>query len=197
MSNALGQQLFFWGRDVIHPRGNLLCEFGLERFKHKGVTGSSCYRTIFQNDIIELHSLCVGRYSQDTPSFFYTRQYRRCWVYEDEKPPIPGQYEKDLLNKKSFDKIEIASRNFLEWWLLYESWIESTIGIEYRNECYRSYRNLSRSKAWLQPSDALSWLQKYMESPNRVPRAKNWNRKPKSNTFLFPSKSSKRYPSFK
>ena len=72
LSDALGQQLFFWGCDVTHPRGNLLCTFGLERCKHKNLTVSSYYRTIYKNDIIELHSLCVGRYSQQSPSFLHS-----------------------------------------------------------------------------------------------------------------------------
>ena len=189
LSNALGQQLFFWGRDVMYSEGNLLCEFGLERHKPNGITGSSCYRTTYKDDIIELHSLCVGRYSQSTPSLFYTRQYRKLWVYEDKVPPIPGHYNEALLNKKAWDKIEIASRSFLEWWLEYESWIETTIGQEYRYKCYRAYRNLSKSKSWLQPHDALSWLTSYMDSPTTVPRAKNWIRKPKSNARIFSSKT--------
>ena len=177
VSNALGQQLFFWGCDVKYTHGNLLCAFGLERYKHKGVQGSSCYRTLYKNDIIELHSLCVGRYSQHVPSFYYTRQYRRCWVYEDSKPPIPGNCDEEKLNKKAFHKIEMASRNFLEWWLVYESWIQKTTSPEYRTKCYRAYRKLPGTKIWLQPSDALSWLHMYMDSPNSVPRAKNWKKK--------------------
>jgi len=177
LSNALGQQLFFWGRDVMYSEGNLLCKFGLERYKPEGITGSSCYRTTYKDDIIELHSLCVGRYSQNTPSLFYTRQYRKLWVYEDKKPPIPGYYEEDLLNKKALDKIEIASRSFLEWWLEYETWIEMTIGLDYRYKCYRAYRSLSKSKPWLQPREGLSWLKCYMDSPNTVPRAKKWNKR--------------------
>ena len=189
LSNALGQQLFFWGRDVMYPEGNLLCEFGLERYKPKDITGSSCYRTIYHDDIIELHSLCVGRYSQSKPSLFYTRQYRKLWVYDDEKPPLPGHYNEGLLNKKDLDKIEIASRSFLEWWLEYESWIDSTIGQDYRYKCYRAYRSLSKSKTWLQPRDGLAWLTCYMDSPKTVPRAKNWIQRSKSSTKRPSSKN--------
>ena len=32
-SKGLGQHLFYWGHDVVHPRGNLLCEFGFEKYK--------------------------------------------------------------------------------------------------------------------------------------------------------------------
>ena len=175
-TKALGQQLYFWGCDVTHPNGNLLCEYGLERRKNEGVKGSSCYRLVYQGDIIELHGLCVGRYSKDKSSFLYTRKHRRCWIYEDSKPPLPGSYNKNLIKNKSIHQIEMASRRFLEWWLEYESWISTQTHPSYRNQCYRSYRKLPKAKLWLQPNDALSWLQHYMDSPSTLKRAKNWKK---------------------
>ena len=175
-TNALGQQLYFWGCDVVHPSGNLLCEYGLERRKEEGVTGSSCYRTKYKDDIIELHGLCVGRYSKNQPSFIFTRKYRRCWVYEASKPPLPGHYDKDLIKTTSIHQIEIASRRFLEWWLEYESWIASRTSPIYRQKCYRAFRKLAKSKPWLQPDDAISWLQNYMDSPSTLQRAKKWKK---------------------
>ena len=105
-TNALGQQLFFWGCDVVHPSGNLLCRYGLERHKDPRVEGTSCYRTNYKSDIIELHGWCVGRYSRDNPSFLYTRKHAKCWVYNDSKPPLPGLYEKNLIQKDSFQQID-------------------------------------------------------------------------------------------
>jgi len=43
-TDLLGQQMYFWGRDVIHPRVNLLCENGFEKRKSEGLEGTSCYR---------------------------------------------------------------------------------------------------------------------------------------------------------
>lgn len=168
LSKALKQQLFFWGCDVVHSRGNLLSAFGLERCKYPNIKGSSCYRTIYKDDIIELHSLCVGRYSEHRPSFFYTREYRLCCVYEDSKPPLPGHYDETLINKKSFDKIQKASRSFTEWWVEYEHWIETVTEPEYRIQCHRSYLKLPNSKKWLKPCEALSWLQQFIDSPELV-----------------------------
>ena len=173
-TTGLGQQLYFWGCDVVHPDGNLLCEYGLERRKEESVTGSSCYRTEYKNDIIELHGLCVGRYSEDKPSFLYTRKYRRCWVYEDSNPPLPGFYDKKLIQKKSVDQLEVASRRFLEWWLEYESWIAVRTDPDYRKNCFRSYRKLPKAKIWLKPNDAIQWLQTYLDSPTTLKRAKRW-----------------------
>ena len=176
-TKALGQQLYFWGCDVIHPSGNLLCAYGMERRKEEGVKGTSCYRTTYKDDIIELHGLCVGRYSKNNASFLYTRKYRRCWIYEDSTPPLPGEYDKKLIKKKPIHQVELASRRFLEWWLEYESWIASRTNPAYRNKCYRYFRKLPTSKPWLQPDDAVSWLQQYMDSPGSLQRAKKWKRK--------------------
>ena len=106
-TNALGQQLYFWGCDVLYPDANLLCEYGLERRKEEGVERTSCYRAPYKNDIIELHGLCVGRYSKVGPSFLYTRKFRRCWVYEDSEPPLPGYYDTQIIDKSSIQKIEL------------------------------------------------------------------------------------------
>ena len=175
-TNALGQQLFFWGCDVTHPGGNLLCKYGLERQKTAKIEGSSCYRTVYKGDIIELHGLCVGRYSKQNPSFLYTRRYRSCWVYDDSKPPLPGQYDKNLIIKKPLAQVEVASRLFLEWWLDYEAWVAANTRSDYRKKCYRSFRKLSSAKTWLRPTDATSWLQTYMDSPATLKRAKKWKR---------------------
>ena len=175
-TNALGQQLYFWGCDVIYPGSNLLCEYGLERHKEGGVKGTSCYRTRYKGDIVELHGLCVGRYSKENPSFLFTRRYRRSWIYNDYKPPLPGHYDKSLIKRNSIPQIEIASRGFLEWWLEYESWIAKTTRPNYRKNCFRTFRKISKSKSWLPPDEALLWLKQYMDSPSNLRRAKHWNK---------------------
>ena len=189
-SNALAQYLFYWGRDVTHPQGNLLCKFGLEKYKRKGVSGSSCYKMNYQGDIIELHSFCVGRYSQKKPSLLYTRQDHKCWVYKDDRPPPPGQYNPTLINKSSIEKLEVASRNFLEWLLDYESWVAANTHRDYRTNCYASFKRLPRSRTWLPPQDGLLWLHDYMHKPDTLSRAKDWKRqreKPSPTRFAKPS----------
>ena len=173
---ALGQQLYFWGRDVLHQDGNLLCEYGLERYKADGVKGSSSYRIQYKDDLIELHRVCVGRYSNSHPSFLYTRKYGRCWIYDDATPPFPGRYDKTRLKKNPFEQLELAGRRFLEWWLEYEAWIATRTSPGYRRQCYRSYRKLPDSRSWLKPADAIMWLQQYMDSPASLKRAKKWKR---------------------
>ena len=179
-TKALGQQLYFWGCDARHPRGNLLCEFGLERRKEEGVTGSSCYSMSYNDDIIELHGLCVGRYSKTNPSFLYTRQHKSCWVYEDSRPPVPGCYNRELINTKSIERVEQASRAFLEWWLEYEAWVTTHTDAGYRQHCHQLFRRKSKASSWLKPADAQAWLQQYMDSPETLQRAKRWKQQRRS-----------------
>ncbi|MGC6508846.1 MAG: hypothetical protein ACON4U_10545 [Myxococcota bacterium] len=175
-SNALGQYLFFWGCDAVHHQGNLLCEYGFERHKKPNVSGSSCYRTTFETDIVELHSLCVGRYSKEKPNLLFTRKYRQCWVYTDDVPPFPGQYDPSLVVKNSFDLTIIASLRFLEWMLDYENWIMENTQSNYRSSCFASFKKIPKSRTWLHPSDGMSWLKKYKENPADLTRAKRWKK---------------------
>jgi len=73
----LGQQMFFWGRDVLYPQGNLLCENGFEKRESKGLKGTSCYRKYLDGcNFIELHGACAGHYvgSEDAgANFIYIR----------------------------------------------------------------------------------------------------------------------------
>ena len=174
-SKALGQQLFFWGCDVVHPDGNLLCEFGFEKYRRNGVSGSSCYRVTHDSDVVELHSLCVGRYGIGSHNLLYSRHNTQCYVYEGNTPPSPDNIDRTLLHT-SVDQLEVASRRFLEWWLTYEHWIASRTHAEYRANCHRSFKKVTKTRLWLRPNDALSWLQMYMDSPTSVPRAKQWRR---------------------
>jgi hypothetical protein len=175
-TKALGQQLYFWGCDIEHPRGNLLCEFGMDRLESESIKSTSRYRMDFNGDLIELHGLCVGRYSKKLPSFLYTRQFRRCWVYGDSKPPLPGQYNKELITTNSFTSLEGASLQFLEWWLEYELWISRNTDPSYRKECFNTFKKLPKSNAWLHPDIALSWLQQYRDSRSNLKRSREWKR---------------------
>jgi len=173
---ALGQQLYFWGCDIKHPDGNLLCQFGLERVKSQGHQGTSCYRMNYQGDIIELHGMCVGRYSIVDTSFLFTREPLRSCLYDSSKPPLPGHYKKELVNTRQVNQLASASRKFLEWWLEYENWIETKTDKNYRKQCYKQFRNFSNSRVWLPPDKSTKWLRCYLSSPESLQRAKEWKK---------------------
>ena len=171
---ALGQQMFFWGRDVISPKGNLLCEFGFNRRPSEGLDGTSCYSIEYDGDVIELHGACVGRYSKHEDGFLFVRNLRKFFLYPNAEPPHPGFYAKEHLRSDSPTDLYRASCRFLDWWLEYEEWIAETTPPGYRETCFRHFRNLPKSKSWLPPERGISWLREYRDNPASLRRAREW-----------------------
>ena len=136
----------------------------MTRLESDNSQSTSRYRMDYNGDLIELHGLSVGRYSKKDPSFLYTRQFRRCWVYGDSKPPFPGNYNKELITTNSFALLEEASLKFLDWWLEYELWIFKNTYPSWREKCFNNFKKLPKSNIWLRPDVALSWLEKYRDS---------------------------------
>ena len=60
LTAGLKQQMFFWGRDVVHPDGNLLVRQGFSKSPSAGLQGTSCYGLDWQGGRIELHGACAG-----------------------------------------------------------------------------------------------------------------------------------------
>jgi hypothetical protein len=173
-TTALGQQMFFWGRDVIHPRGNLLCEHGFDRRPSTGLEGTSCYRKEIDGGEIELHGACVGWYpnSRETAGFLFIRNRRRCFCYTGGEPPAPGVYQSDHLHPGPAADLFALSQQFLEWWLAYEDWISTVTGTGYRDACYRAFRKLPKSDPWLPPDEGIDWLRTYHHEPGSLKRAR-------------------------
>lgn len=169
---ALTQQMYFWGRDVVHPSGNLLVRHGFERRKSQGLDGTSCYRLQLTEGLIELHGACAGWYpgASGAPGFLYIRNRRRCYLYEGKEPPAPGFYSDDLLRSNPGADLVGRSQRFLDWWLNYEIWVSGVTGASYRNSCYRTFAKLPRSGPWLPPDAGLDWLRHYHRDPGQVGR---------------------------
>jgi hypothetical protein len=173
-TDALAQQMYFWGRDVIHPSGNLLVAHGFERRKSEGLEGTSCYRKDLAEGYIELHGACAGWYPDEPgePGFLYIRTRRRCYLYEGEEPPAPGFYSDDLLRSTPGPDLVERSQRFLAWWLGYEAWIATVTGPAYRGACHRAFKKLPKSTPWLPPAEGMRWLKQYAEDPTRAGRAR-------------------------
>lgn len=179
-TDALGQQMFYWGRDVIHPSGNLLCAHGFEKRASEGLAGTSCYRRPLDGGgFVELHGACVGWYSGDegTPSFLFVRNRHRCFRYDSGEAPIPGIYPRDWLHPGPPKALYLLSRRFLDWWLDYEEWIAKVTGPEYRSSCHRAFGKLPKSKPWLPPAEALAWIRHYGDNPTDLQRARKQSRR--------------------
>ena len=178
LTAALGQQMFFWGRDVLAREGNLLVKFGFSRTESPGLKGTSCYRKAWREGYIELHGACAGWYPTDatsSPGFLFIRTDRRCYAHHEADAVIPGRYDHDKLSSGNLQTLSQSARVFAAWLADYERWIERHIGPEHRSECYSMFSKLPAGKPWLPPTLALRWLRLFSESEN-TPRARDWMR---------------------
>lgn len=179
-TTLLGQQMYFWGRDVIHPRGNLLCEHGFEKRKSEGLEGTSCYRKNLDEDsFVELHGACAGHYVPDedaATNFLYIRNKKHCFLHSGNEPPAPGFYATDTLHSGPALHLYFASLRFLDWWLEYEKWIEKETSSDWREAGYAAFASLPASRPSLPPQEATLWLNQYRRNPTRIARVSAWMR---------------------
>ncbi len=173
----LGQQMYFWGRDVIHPSGNLLCKDGFERRKSEGLKGTSCYRKrLDRGGFIELHGACVGHYvpaDETNSSFLYIRNRERCFLYSGSLPPAPGTYAAESLRTSPLPELYFASLRFLNWWLDYEEWISKQAALHWRDKNYAAFSSLPASRPSLRPAEAIQWLSEYRSNPAKITRIRD------------------------
>lgn len=176
-TDLLSQQMFFWGRDVIHPRGNLLCEYGFERRKSNGLEGTSCYRyPLDENHFIELHGACAGHYERTGPqksNFLYIRNRKRCFLFSENEPPAPGLYLPETLGNGPAPELYFASLPFLDWWLDYESWLARHAGSSWREKCFGAFASLPASRPSLPPKESMIWLSQYRRNPRKISRVRD------------------------
>lgn len=171
-SNALRQQMFFWGRDVV-TGGNLLLRHGFEKHPSPGLQGTSCYRCLHEDGLIELHGACAGWYPKAgsaRPGFLYVRTSGRCTTHRLHEPVVPGRYQTEALKSLTTDVLE-AARSFACWLIRYEAWIRRQTGPDYRTECRRMLASLPRGRTWLPAPQAESWLQLFVSQGAGAPRA--------------------------
>ncbi|MCH2025187.1 MAG: hypothetical protein MK172_05545 [Verrucomicrobiales bacterium] len=175
------QQMFFWGRDVIHPECNLLVAEGFERIQSKGKGGTSCYRRPWQNGHIELYGSCAGWYGHGN-GFTFIRPRKRCVIWlSEEVPPIPSAWQGELIHRAtSTEELYLASIPFLDWLISYERAVLNHFGSAYRMQNYKDYKKLPMAKAWIKPPVALRWFRCFRENPEKLIRA----RKLSQNTHL-------------
>ena len=175
-TDLLGQQMYFWGRDVIHPRVNLLCANGFEKRKSEGLEGTSCYRKqLSGGGFVELHGACAGFYGpneEEEPNFLYIRNRKRCFIYSEDEPPAPGFYASDSLGNGPALDLYFASVRFLDWWLEYESWIAEKTASNWRDKNYEAFSSLPASRPSLPPREALVWLAQYRNDPTGITRVR-------------------------
>jgi len=176
LAEGIYQQMFFWGQDVLRPEGNFLVEQGFVRSPSTGLKGTSCYRLEWQDGHVELYGSCAGWYGRDG-GFTFIRPRRCCAIWlSGEETPIPGEWQAEYIDKNT-PKSELyqASLPFIDWLISYEKAVLARFGTAYREDNYRKYRKVPKSKAWVEPTVALRWFQCFYETPEQLVRPKNFS----------------------
>ncbi len=173
LAAGLRQQMFFWGRDVVHPSGNLLLAQGFAKAKSAGLQGTSCYGLDWQGGRMELHGACAGWYGPEG-GFVFIRPHGRCHAWRGGGPPVPGEWPAELLEDAEPVRLHALAGPFLDWWLDSERRIDNLLGGSYRDSCYRHFRRLPKSKPWLPPAGAVKWVERFRKDPASLPRARRF-----------------------
>lgn len=175
LTTGLGQQMFFWGRDVLTD-GNLLVKHGFEKRRSEGLQATSCYCKPWEDGMIELHGACAGWYPCEGGQcgFLFIRNAKRCYVHHRTSPVVPGEYDFKEFDSSNLPELTRSSRIFTAWLAEYEAWIAKQMGRAYREECHAMFSKLPSSKPWLEPEKARRWIATFAAASPALPRAKAW-----------------------
>ena len=140
----LAQQLWCWGRDIVHPDGNLLVEFGFERHRYSGKSErTTCYRL----DDGELHICLWGM-------FFGRRELGGLYLGRLDFCPTWAPIESlsaaihriadlpSFVRPRGREQWQCARTLWTsqqKWIADYELWITDITGVEHREECVDSW----------------------------------------------------------
>lgn len=154
-ARGLAQQMILWGFDVRHPDGNALIRFGLIRHPSRGLQGTSCYSTDWEDGLIELHGAVASWTApSDECGCVFCRDRRIISLWDHDQPPVPGQ---DLRCAGTPLQRWTAFQPLLRWLVEYERWVISHLTAGWRDRSWKTIRRLPKGKPWLPPSMALQW----------------------------------------
>ena len=170
LAAGLQQQMVYWGKDVVHPAGNLLVQAGFSKRASEGLQGTSCYTLEWMGGRIVLHGSQAGWFGEDG-GFLYIRPKHRCVKGLGGTPPTPGHWPQEDFQSCVDAELHALAVPFLRWWLHYEEWIRERFAEDYREQCYRQHKRLPKSRAWLRPRQAAGWIAGLCERPESLPRA--------------------------
>jgi hypothetical protein len=170
---ALGQQMFFWGRDVV-TEGNLLLEAGFEKRPSLGLQGTSCYRLGWGGGWVELHGACAGWFpaGESGAGFLFIRADRRCYSHRLGEAVVPGRYDYAALESSDWRQVLRDAQRFAGWLCEYEGWILRRKGLLYRRGCWEMYAKLTASRPWLEVELAQQWLRRFASGDRKLERSR-------------------------
>lgn len=145
----LHHQCWFFGRDILHPAGNLLIRYGFKRCGvPDGAAGSNCYRlcraapleinlwgwgVFFGNG--SLGGILIKRY--DFRPRLFAAGNLNVPVFKSENLP-PSRVPREDLDIKTARHLTV---DFIRWITDYETWVEEKCGAKWRRQCLREWEN--------------------------------------------------------
>lgn len=143
----LHHQCWFFGRDVLHPSGNLLIRYGFERCGvPDGSAGSNCYR-LRGEEPIEINLWGWGVFFGNTSvgGIFIKRYDFRPRLFSVGKLNAPVFQSAELPpNRSPREAFQVKTArhltiDFIRWILRYEDWIAETCGAKWRRKNLRDW----------------------------------------------------------
>jgi hypothetical protein len=174
LADGMRQQMYFWGRDAIHPDGNLFVHSGFQKRESTGLQGTSCYALDWHGGVIELHGSHAGWIGRHG-GFLFIRPLGRCVRWLDAALPVPGNWLPDQYDTRADATLHALASPFFDWWLAHEAHVSRTAGPEFRDACFRQFKKLPKTRPWLTPANAIRWITQLRDQPTTVPRARRFS----------------------
>jgi len=144
----LHHQCWFFGRDILHPDGNLLVQYGFKRYKAPKKAGTNRYRMLIDKAVeidlwgfglfygdAQVGGIFIRRYDF-SPLLFQTGSLGPR-IFKSEQLPKSQR----PINSDQIDAAKDLTRRAVDWILSYEVWVEGVCGKQWRRKCLREWAN--------------------------------------------------------
>lgn len=186
-AKLIEHQMYFWGRDVLSPNGNLLMAAGCQSFRREECSHAvRCYRLETSVAAITLHSTGISLQMADgSPGVVYLRPTHQLYHVPEGALPLPyGRDVQRSLRRVLPKEFPQALTTLLSFVRAYEQWAgDEWLPEGSRLAAWKEQRSsATKGVRWLKPQDSLRWLDACLAS--RQTAAPNQYTAPE--TFHFP-----------
>jgi hypothetical protein len=156
--------MYFWGKDVVHPEGNLLVAFGGTPFRRDDAPHAvRCYAFARAQGQLILHSTgAVFQPDEGACGVAYLRPAHRLHHVPPGEMPLPCPSAKAIassLRTVRPGEFPPALTRLLQCVREYETWAAPLLPAHARHQAWRDYqRTASHGTQWLPPAESRRWL---------------------------------------
>jgi len=160
----LEHQMYFWGKDILAPQGNLLIALGCTPFRRADVPHRvSCYALDTRQGRVILHSTGVLlQPDENSAGIAYLRPAHRLYHLAPQQTPLPCPSAKSIprgLKPVMPSEFPSALTSLLKVVRDYENRAATILPAGAREDAWREYRRTAtHGIKWLPPADSRRWL---------------------------------------